>query len=70
MSKNADQSDYPTSALNDHGLTKRELFAQTAMAAIISTPNSHWKREGSKKVARLAVIFADALLYQLEKTKK
>lgn len=69
--KNADlpaipqnRSDLPT------GLTKREHFAAMAMQGLLSSAsdsNGEWTNCGVDNVASEAVMFADALLAELEK---
>ena len=66
--KNSDQSAFAAVAIdgnNSHfeaGLTKREYFAAIAMQGILSTGSGH-----EKQIAEAAVIYADALLSELEK---
>lgn len=52
---------------DEQGLTKREMFAMHAMVGIMQDVNfcqSHCEND----VAKLAVLQADALLYELEKS--
>ncbi|MEC8917150.1 MAG: hypothetical protein VX796_05970 [Pseudomonadota bacterium] len=67
---NGDIPAMPVKSVADYqglGLTKREHFAAMAMQGLISSFGSHdvWN---SSEVASDAVIFADALLAELERT--
>lgn len=51
-----------------YGFSKRELFAKDALAAILQNPGS--MNVGVNDAARFAVLAADALIAELNKTSK
>ena len=60
-------------SIADGGLTKREYFAAMAMQGVIQNPAAGYgpadKRAGAIIIAEAAVMMADALIAELEKTK-
>jgi hypothetical protein len=61
--------------IQHHGLTKREYFAAMAMQGLLANPNGGMQKGGGMTfspvgISELAVLHADALLAELEKTEK
>ena len=76
--KNADMSIVPVvtsksigtisaSKCESQGMTKREMFAISLMAAMISSPPDKFNINNPSDMARCAITSADALLAELEK---
>lgn len=60
---------------HQHGLTKREYFAGMAMQGLLANPNGGMQKGGGMTfspvgISELAVLHADALLAELEKTEQ
>lgn len=53
---------------HDGGLTKRELFAAMAMQGMLASESDHFNYGHIAKLAEAAVLRADALLAELERT--
>ena len=51
------------------GLSKREMMAMHILPALIATYDVDWVATQGESVARDAVIYADALLAELERAK-
>jgi hypothetical protein len=54
---------------DETGLTKREYFAAMAMQGLASALNGTWLRD-RQYTAEMAVLYADALLAELEKEQE
>ncbi len=67
-----DDSAYPSWEFTQRGLTKREYFASMAMQGMLAHPGTiaDMPQKHPDTVAKAAVIYADALIEELNKEEK